>query len=1142
MATVLSTNKRLAARKSNQPKKHAAQEATAAKGAQEETSGKSQPMASPIIYKKALSSLQRVSREISATLNLEHILDMALEEAMELSKATRGAIILREATGNGNLQVRAYTGYSEAETARLHTMLQPPVSHPALAKVLHATQALIISDGKAKSNQSNLGLEAPSTLIAPVVYSKSLAGLIFLESKKEKVFDQSTLEFIKALSAQISTAIGNARRYDKQLERGKLLRRRANQLTSVLKVSQALRSDRPLETILEEVAYAIQESVGFNLVLISILEGDPSHQRRMAAAGIPIATFERMKTVQQPWALVKKVMKDKFRISQSYYIPAEEQGDWHNHLDIYAQKSEEKRESGHWQSHDMLLVPLIGPKGDTQGLLSVDQPRDGQIPNQATIETLEIFAGQAALAIENAQLVKVLQYRAKTLALFNKVNRSTTAKLDLKEVLNSVVEMVPRLLECAHSNIFLLDTETQRYVLQAAQGSTPLSPHPPSFAVGEGLMGEVAQSGMPLAIDDIKQSSYSTLGLNETEIGPVALVPLTVSNQVIGILRMGRQRDQTFSPADLATLSALTDQVAIAVENARLFDKVHRFSQELEERVEERTQKLAKTMDNLTKERDRVETLYRITSQLSTSLDLEHLLNQALELVVEAVEAEQASILMLNQESKQLIHRAAWGTESDLPIGGKATRFSRHEGLAGWVIKHRKAAIVSDIQQDRRWIESQDKNQKQEYHSALVAPLLTSGTVLGALLLFHTQTDYFNEDHLRLLEAAAVQVANAAKNAELYNFIRNQTGELGRALKTQRVEATKSQSILEGVADGVMVADADNKAILINAAAESILDLPREEVLGRTTNEMLGLYGSQAQDWMETVIKWSKQPQTYTVGEYLSAQLEIRDRIVSVHLAPVLMENEFLGTVSVFRDVTAEVEMERSKTEFVSMVSHELRTPMTSIKGYVDLLMMGSAGNLTEKQQHFLSIIKNNTDRLSTLVNELLDISRIKSGRVRLTLEAIDVEAIITQVVTSMSGRAKDEGLTLRQEVSPNLPKVSADTDRVIQILTNLVANSCQYTLPGGQVVVSAHMQDDKVHISVRDTGIGIAPEDLDKVFDRFFRADNSLVHKVSGTGLGLSIVKSLIEMHDEQIWVESELEKGSTFTFTLSPLQNSSQ
>jgi PAS domain S-box-containing protein len=722
------------------------------------------------------------------------------------------------------------------------------------------------------------------------------------------------------------------------------------------------------------------------------------------------------------------------------------------------------------------------------------------------------------------------------LTLFNEVSRAATAHLEtveLSEVLNTVVEMMPRLLQADYGSLFLLDADGRRYSPRAAYGLDFGSIASLSFSPGEGLVGAVTQSGVPLAVGDVKSDSRAASGFLGADMASVVLAPLTVGGQVMGVLSVGRREPLAFSTTEVATLSALADQVAVAVENARLFDEVRRFSQELERRVEDRTRALAAAMRELTEERDRVETLYRITSQLSVSLDLDHVLNLALRLVVDAVGAERASILMSDTESGKLIYRAALGAGEKLPLGGVITRFSQGEGLAGWVIEKRDAVIVPDIRQDPRWVESRSGSE-QKYRSALAVPLVVGDEVLGALLLFHTQPDRFKEGHRLLVETAAIQVAHAISNAELYRLIFDQAEQLGNTLKAQRVEAIKGQAILEGVADGVIVTDADGDVILFNAAAERILELSREEALGRSMDGMLGLYGNQARDWMDKVAVWARHADTYTADEYLVARLEIEDRVVSVHLAPVMLENEFLGTVSAFRDVTAEVAAERAKTEFVSTVSHELRTPMTSIKGYVDLLLMGAVGTLTDDQDHFLSVISANVDRLTVLVNDLLDISRMESGRMMLSPRSMHVADIVDHVIATMQARASIQGLSLRADVPSALPEVMADPDRVAQVLTNLLANACNYTLSGGEVTISACADGDEVSVSVHDTGIGIAPEDQEKIFNRFFRSDDSVVQEAPGAGLGLSIVQSLVEMHGGRIWVESQVGSGSTFTFTL--------
>ena len=248
------------------------------------------------------------------------------------------------------------------------------------------------------------------------------------------------------------------------------------------------------------------------------------------------------------------------------------------------------------------------------------------------------------------------------------------------------------------------------------------------------------------------------------------------------------------------------------------------------------------------------------------------------------------------------------------------------------------------------------------------------------------------------------------------------------------------------------------------------------------------------------------------------------------------LELAFLGT-SLRENKTQKIEPdepESLKSDFVSTVSHELRTPMVSIKGYADLLLLSVAGAMNEEQKRFVSIIKANADRMSELINDLLDISRIEGGRIELDTEAMRLDPVVNQVVASLRARVEEKGLSLFVNVPPDLPSVLTDRDRVTQILVNLVHNAYQYTRPGGSITVTAQHVGNMVQVDVADTGIGIAPEDQARVFDRFFRSDDPAVQESSGAGLSLAIVKSLVELHRGQIWLQSELGKGSTFSFTL--------
>jgi signal transduction histidine kinase len=234
------------------------------------------------------------------------------------------------------------------------------------------------------------------------------------------------------------------------------------------------------------------------------------------------------------------------------------------------------------------------------------------------------------------------------------------------------------------------------------------------------------------------------------------------------------------------------------------------------------------------------------------------------------------------------------------------------------------------------------------------------------------------------------------------------------------------------------------------------------------------------------------------------------------------------------------VEVDRLKSEFVATVSHELRTPMTSIRGYVDVLLMGAAGALNENQTHFLHIVKNNTERLNILVNDLLDVSRIESGRVTLSPQAIDLREVAEDVIGDVLRRSQEENkpMALSLEAPKKLPRIYGDVERVRQIMGNLVDNAYHYTPENGTIIVNIHPLNGghEVQVDVKDNGIGIALEDQDRVFERFYRGEHPMVLSTPGTGLGLSIVKQIVDMHKGRIWMNSTgvSGEGSTFSFTL--------
>ena len=1073
----------------------------------------------------AMESLQRVTRELTTTIELEYILTIVLDEVLRFSNGTAGFVVTFDVN---DVNLRAIKGYSESDQGFLQTLLIKTSEHP-LISFIHEQRTVYNGDVAALHLENEFAINAHSLLISPVFYAERLAAAIVIQSDKQDAFNPAVVGFAEGIAIQSSIAVGNSQRYQEQVQRGQLMHQRAEQMSHLLEVSRTMRSDRPLEEILLDVAYAVQEGSGFDIVLISVLEGN--QLRRVAGAGIPLVELDKHKQIRLPWQRVADLCKERFRIGQCYYIP-EVHKSLYEGIDVFiAGNAKSNPLPDMWQPEDLFFVPLRGGNDEIVGIMSVDNPRNGRAPTHATAEVIEIFASQVALAIENNRLIESLRRQVTTLQLFNELSRSIATKLDLPLVLNTVVQSVTNLLDYDYATVFLQSQPGQPFVPLASSGYTLDLLESTGIGEDTSIIETVVSRGMPLVVEDTSADSRYDHG--PVKVGSSVIMPLMVEGRSVGVLAADRKVKSDFSPADVATLTALADQVAVAVENARLFEEVKRFNDELETRVAARTQELAEALEGLRLQRDRSEVLYHIASELVASLDMDRVLSQTLSMLQRAVRASRSSVILLDNNTGQLYYRAAIGHTEPISPGGRLAPFNRESGIVGWVLQNQQAVIIPDVNQDDRCEFDPELN----ISSVIAVPILGgSRDSLGVILLQSTITNVFDDPQLRLVEAAAVQIGNALNNAELYRLIREQAARLGAMLREQQIEAAKNEAILEGIADGVMVADAEGRITLFNIAAERILSLTKNQALGRYQDDILGLYGSGAREWLARIEQWKRNPDASGSDSYLAQRLEVGRRYVSVHLSPVISSaREFLGVVAVFRDTTAEIEADRAKSDFVSTVSHELRTPMTSIVGYVDLIIKGVVGPITEMQMSFLTRIKSNADRLTDLVNDLLDISRIEQGRVELQLESLSMENLIQQVVELVTPKIVEKDQSLETVIPIGLPQVYGDPARLRQILTNLMGNAYKYTPVGGKITVYAYVRDAMMRVAVADTGIGIAPENQKRIFERFYRVeDDPAVYEVSGTGLGLAITLSLIQMHHGSISLESELGEGSTFTFSI--------
>jgi len=386
---------------------------------------------------------------------------------------------------------------------------------------------------------------------------------------------------------------------------------------------------------------------------------------------------------------------------------------------------------------------------------------------------------------------------------------------------------------------------------------------------------------------------------------------------------------------------------------------------------------------------------------------------------------------------------------------------------------------------------------------------------------------------------AATSLENALRQShqraeELDRRVTERTRDLTETLQREHAEAATTQAILTSVGDGVIVFDHTWRAVVVNPAACSIIERHEVDVLGKNVVRIMGAAVSPDDQSVICSLIDGRG------SVHATLKIAWGNKTVSLGFAPIkLPATNRRGTVVALRDVTREAEVDQMKSEFVSIVSHELRTPMTAIKGYVDLLSTGSAGDVTDMQRNFLSIIKTNTDRLSEMVAELLDLSHIEAGKMQMHYEPVTVSQVIRDVGAMLEKGFDDRGICLQLDIPDMLPDVLSDPGRLAQIITNLLANALKYTFEG-RVDVTARQVGNYVQVDVTDTGIGITEQDQAKLFTRFFRASTARAREIPGTGLGLAITRSLVQMHGGRIWVHSVVGQGSTFSFTLPALPGS--
>ncbi len=520
------------------------------------------------------------------------------------------------------------------------------------------------------------------------------------------------------------------------------------------------------------------------------------------------------------------------------------------------------------------------------------------------------------------------------------------------------------------------------------------------------------------------------------------------------------------------------------------------------------SQALQQTVSDLGRRVQQLRTLQEGVKAVNAALALEELLDLIVANASQVVHDARCSLALFDEDEGAVVTRAVSGAPAAPPTAHRATAEAR---AARWVVQNGRA-LRTDRVSRAPWSRAGD----ERVVSLISVPLLADGRTIGALTATSPEEGAFSDEDLEVLDAFADQAVIAVKTARFYQSVRERRSEL--------------EAMLRGIGDAVLATDARLRLTALNPVAAQIFSVRRDVVAGQHLSEIIEnrdlealfaetLAGDAPSLIRELTLPWGA---------------ERTARFYQALASPVLGEgNEVVGVVVVLRDITRQKELERAKSDFLSVVSHELKTPLHSIRGFVDIILMGKTGPVSEMQRDFLETVRQQAFLLQSMINDLLEYSRLEAGQIKLRVEPVLLGQIVRGVVDRLRPLAAEASLQLNNLVPPDFPPFEADPVRLEQIVTNLCFNALKFTREGSVTIQAADLGAE-VQVSVVDTGIGIPPDQLERVFDRFYQVDGSATRAYRGTGLGLTICRHIVEYHGGRIWAESVEGQGSAFHFVL--------
>ncbi|HEV8509666.1 MAG TPA: ATP-binding protein [Gemmatimonadales bacterium] len=517
-----------------------------------------------------------------------------------------------------------------------------------------------------------------------------------------------------------------------------------------------------------------------------------------------------------------------------------------------------------------------------------------------------------------------------------------------------------------------------------------------------------------------------------------------------------------------------------------------------------------------------------LTSLISAAVDMREIFRGTIEKVQRVLDFRRASVVLIDQSATHYYIQTLYDKARGGFVAGEAA-FPIEQGLTGEAIRTGRPLRVEALPGTEGILLQEGKR-----ISALIVPLHVGDRVIGALNFGHEDEGHYTEDDLDWAVVLGRQIETSLYYSTLLSTIAQQREALAREHATVQGQRNQLEALIDASDAAIMLVGPDRKIAYANAEMARLVGIPREAVLGASVESVHRFLRGSFVDATALASQVS----------VLSLDASLRDRVELTFprkatyqrvVAPARDSGgSLLGHIVLYRDVTHEAEVEKAKTEFVSVVSHELRTPMTSVKTSLSLLLAGAAGSLEPAAHELLEIALRNADRLIRLVNDLLDLSRLEAGQIEFRLEPVPLDDVVAASIEMVAAFAASRGVRLQTQPPPASQVAFAVRDRVIQVIVNLLSNAIKFSPQGGCVELRWRREDGFVVTEVADQGPGIPADQLSVVFDPFKQLDSSTTREHGGAGLGLTIAQRIVQALHGEIGAESELGKGSRFFVKL--------